>query len=154
LYNTIIIVPPKAGKRVLKAADLTPLNTPINIIILGEEEAVLASIPSLNPTLTIERTVESLYPLKPLISNDTKANDNINVEVKKEKLVWSEEIMEQLVNTLYKVFEKGEAADNSFKKAIFELAAHNVEKVYKKVLKVIYQQCKNKWGDTKAKWAY
>jgi hypothetical protein len=38
---------------------------------------------------------------------------------------------------LYKVFKKGRAVNNSFKKAIFELAAHNVEKVYKRVLKVI-----------------
>jgi hypothetical protein len=148
------MAPPKAGKRASKAADLTPSNTLINIITLGEEEAVSAPIPSLNPTLTIERTVESPYPLEPLISNDTKANDNIDVEVKEEKLVWSEEMMEQLVDTLYEVFEKGGAADNSFKKAIFELAAHNVGKVYKGVLKVTHQQCKNKWGDTKAKWAY
>jgi hypothetical protein len=138
------MAPPKAGKRASKAADLTPSNTPINIITLGKEEAVSAPIPSPNPTLTIERTVESPYLLEPLILNDTKANDNINVKVKKEKLVWSKEIIEQLVNTLYKVFKKGGAADNSFKKAIFELAVHNVGKVYKGVLKVTHQQCKNK----------
>jgi hypothetical protein len=138
------MAPPKAGKRALKAADLTPLNTPINIITLGEKEAVSALIPPPNPTLTIKRTVESPYPLKPLISNDTKANDNIDVKVKEEKLVWSEKMIKQLVNTLYKVFEKGGAANNSFKKAIFELAAHNVGKVYKRVLKVTHQQCKNK----------
>jgi hypothetical protein len=144
LHNTTTIAPPKASKRASKAADLTPLNTPINIITLGEEKAVLAPIPSPNPTLTIKRTVESPYPLEPLISNDTKANDNIDVEVKKKKLVWSEEMIKQLVNTLYKVFKKRGAADNSFKKAIFELAAHNVGKVYKEVLKVTHQQCKNK----------
>jgi hypothetical protein len=87
LHNTITIAPPKASKRALKAADLTPLNTLINIITLGEKEAVSALIPSPNPTLTIKRTVEFPYPLKPLISNDTKANNNINVKVKKEKLV-------------------------------------------------------------------
>jgi hypothetical protein len=52
--------------------------------------------------------------------------------------------MEQLVDTLYKVFEKGGAADNSFKIATFELAVHNVAKVYKGALKVTHQQCKNK----------
>jgi hypothetical protein len=39
---------------------------------------------------------------------------------------------------LYKVFKKKGAADNSFKKAIFELAAHNVRKVYKRVFKVTH----------------
>jgi hypothetical protein len=53
-------------------------------------------------------------------------------------------MIKQLINTLYKVFKKGGAADNSFKKAIFKLAAHNVRKVYKGVLKVTHQQCKNK----------
>ena len=53
-------------------------------------------------------------------------------------------MIEQLVDMLYEVFEKGGATDNSFKKAIFELAAHNVGKVYKGALKVIHQQCKNK----------
>jgi hypothetical protein len=98
------MAPPKAGKRAPKAADLTPSNTPINTITLGEEEAVSALIPFPNPTLTIERTDESPYPLKPLISNDKKAKDGIKVEIKKEKLVWSEEMIEQLVNTLYKVY--------------------------------------------------
>jgi hypothetical protein len=138
LHNTTIIAPLKAGKRALKAADLTPLNTSINIITLGEEEAVLAPIPSPNPILTIKPTVKSFYPLEPLISNDTKANDNIDVEIKEEKLVWLEKMIKQLIDTLYKIFEKEGAADNSFKKAIFELAAYNVEKVYKGVLKVIH----------------
>ena len=108
-------------KRTAKAPDLMPSNTPINTIILGEEEAISALIPSLNLTPTIEHTDESLYPLEPLISNNTKADDNIEVEVKKKKLVWSEEIIEQLVDMLYEVFEKGGAADNSFKKATFKL---------------------------------
>ena len=125
-------------KRATKAPDLMPLNTPINTIILGEEEAISAPIPSLNPTLTIEHTDESLYPLESLISNNTKADDNVEVEVKEEKLVWSEEMIEQLVDTLYEVFEKGGAADNSFKKATFELAVHNIRKVYKGALKVTH----------------
>jgi hypothetical protein len=87
LHNITTIVPFKAGKRVLKAADLTPLNTLIIIITLGKKEAVSALIPSLNLTLTIKHTVKSPYLLKPLILNDIKANDNINVKIKKEKLV-------------------------------------------------------------------
>jgi hypothetical protein len=87
LHNITIITPFKAGKRVSKAADLTPLNTLINIITLGKKKAVLALILSSNSILTIKRTVESFYPFKPLILNDTKANDNINIKVKKKKLV-------------------------------------------------------------------
>jgi hypothetical protein len=117
---------------------------------LGEEEPLIA--PS-NPTFT----VESAYPLEPLISNDTSTEtqeDAIQVEGKEEKLIWSEEMIEQLVDTLYDVFEKGGAADNSFKKATFELVAQNVTKVYKGAVKITQQHCKNKWGDTKAKWAH
>jgi hypothetical protein len=81
------MAPTKARKRALKAPDLTPSNTPINTITLSEEEAVSAPILSPNPTLTIELTDKSPYPLEPLILNDTKANDDIQVEVKEEKLV-------------------------------------------------------------------
>jgi hypothetical protein len=87
LYNIIIITPFKASKRVLKAADLISLNTLINIIILGEKEAVLALILSLNPILIIKRIIKFSYLFKPLILNDTKANNNINIKVKKEKLI-------------------------------------------------------------------
>ena len=135
LYNTTTMAP---RKRAVKAPDLMPLNTPINNIILGEEEAISAPIPSLNPTPTIKHIDKSLYPLKPLISNDTKANNNVEVEIKEEKLVQSEEMIEQLVDILYKVFKKEGAANNSFKKATFELVAYNVRKAYKGALKVIY----------------
>jgi hypothetical protein len=71
--------------------------------------------------------------------------------VKEEKLFWTEEIIEILVNILYKVFKKGGAADNSFKKASFELAIKKVQKVYKGTIKVTQQHYKNKWADLKAK---
>ena len=135
LHNTTTMT---SCKRAIKAPDLMPLNTLINTIILGEEEAISALILSLNPILTIKHTDESFYPLKPLISNNTKADNDIEVEIKEEKLVQSEEIIEQLVDTLYEVFEKGGATNNSFKKAIFKLAIYNVGKVYKEALKVIY----------------
>jgi hypothetical protein len=35
------------------------------------------------------------------------------------RLTWTEEMLEQLVETLYRVFKEGGAADNSFKKATF-----------------------------------
>ena len=65
-------------------------------------------------------------------------------DVKEEKLFRTEEILEQLINTLYKVFEKGGTTNNSFKKAIFELIVQNIGNVYKGALKVIQQYYKNK----------
>ena len=62
-------------------------------------------------------------------------------------------MIEQLIETLQEVFESGGSADNSFKKATFELAAQNVMKVYKGAHKITQQHWKNKWGDIKAKWA-
>ena len=125
-------MPPKTTrKRALKAPDSTPSNTLSYVIELGEEEA--------NPTPSIESTNESPYPLEPLNSDDTKAQtqgNEVGSGVKEEKLFWTEEMLEQLIDILYEVFEKGGAADNSFKKATFELVAQNVGKVYKRALKV------------------
>ena len=87
MHNATTIAPTKARKRAPKAPDLTPLNTLINTITLGEEEVILVPILPLNPTLTIKRTDESLYSLKPLISNNTKANNNIEIEIREKKLV-------------------------------------------------------------------
>ena len=140
-------MPPKTTrKRAPKAPDSTPSNTLSYVIELGKEEA--------NPTLSIESTNESPYPLEPLNSDDTKAQtqgNEVGSGVKEEKLFWTKEMLEQLIDTLYEVFKKGGAADNSFKKATFELAAQNVGKVYKRALKVTQQHCKNKWGDLKGK---
>lgn len=73
--------------------------------------------------------------------------------MKEEKLFWTEEMIEMLVDTLYEVFEKGGAADNSFKKASFELAIEKVRKAYKGTIKVTQQHYKNKWADLKEKWS-
>jgi hypothetical protein len=95
------------------------LNPLISTITLGKEEPLIGP---LNPIFT----VKSAYPFEPLISNDTSTKtqeDAIQVKEKEEKLIWTEEIIEQLVDTLYKVFKKEGAADNSFKKVTFELVA-------------------------------
>jgi hypothetical protein len=163
-------MPPKiARKRAPKATESNTTNPPISTITLGEEEPFRAlATPDLSPTVGFS------YPLRPLFStpkralqdtqepagpsNDTQSesqsNEELEVAVKDEKLSWTEEMMEQLVNTLYEVFEKGGAADNSFKKATFELAAENVRKAYKGTVKVTQQHCKNKWQDWKGKWAH
>jgi hypothetical protein len=73
---------------------------------------------------------------------------------KENKLAWSEEMLEQLVEVLYSVFVKGGAADNSFKKSTFESAAKKVRKIYKGKLEVTYAKCKNKWADLKRKWQH
>src|SRR4030081_3077357 len=47
------------------------------------------------------------------------------------RLTWTEEMLEQLVETLYGVFKEGGAADNSFKKATFQACAWAVRKAYR-----------------------
>jgi hypothetical protein len=87
------MAPTRTCKRTPKALESTLSNPPISTITLGEEEPLIA--PS-NPTFT----VESAYPLEPLISNDTSTEtqgDAIQVEGKEEKLIWTEEMIEQLV---------------------------------------------------------
>jgi hypothetical protein len=88
------------------------------------KEAILTPnpIPLIKPT-NVEPTNTSPYPLQPLNSNNTKAQTQGDEAGKKEKLLWTKEILEQLVNTLYKVFKKGGTANNSFKKATFKLIA-------------------------------
>ena len=168
-------MPPKtARRRNTKAPDSNTTNTPISTVTLGDEEPEIAPIAPPDATLV---TISSPYPLEPLFSQDalalalsndilqplayanstdsnTQGNSTPEVEIKEEKLTWTEEMMEQLVDRLYDVFERGGAADNSFKKATFELAAEHVRKAYKGSVRVTPQHCKNKWQDLKGKWSY
>jgi hypothetical protein len=59
-------------------------------------------------------------------------------------MLWLIEIIEQLVDLLYKIFEAGGAADNSFKKTTWERASAIVNKVYRGAIPVTANQCKNK----------
>jgi hypothetical protein len=47
------------------------------------------------------------------------------------RLTWTEEMIELLIVVLYKVFSEGGAANNSFKKAIFQAYILAVRKAYK-----------------------
>ena len=58
------MAPTRTCKRTAKALESTLLNPPISTITLGEEEPLIAP-------LNLTFTVESAYPLEPLISNDT-----------------------------------------------------------------------------------
>jgi hypothetical protein len=142
-------------KRTAKAPDS---NASITTIMLGEEET---------PTTPPSRTpiVESSYPINPsFIESDPldplpsraapPPSNTRDTEVKDDKLFWTEEMMEILIDVLYEVFEQGGASDNSFKKSAFELAAARVTKAYKGVVRVTQQHCKNKWQDIKGKWAH
>ena len=71
-----------------------------------------------------------------------------------ERLMWSLEMVEQLIEVLHEVFQVGGAADNSFKKATFELAVTKVRGVYKGPLDITQEKCKNKWADIKKKWGH
>jgi hypothetical protein len=83
------MAPTRTHKRTPKALESTLSNPPISTITLGEEE------PLIGPS-NLTFNVESAYPLKPLISNDTNTEtqgDTIQVQVKEEKLIWTEEMM-------------------------------------------------------------
>jgi hypothetical protein len=69
-------------------------------------------------------------------------------------LIWSAEMIEQLVETLLDIFTSGGGANNSFKKTSFERAATAVRRAYTGPLSITWQKCKNKWQDLKAKWAH
>jgi hypothetical protein len=148
-------------KRATKAPTEHPLATPISTITLSEEQPQTTP---LNAAL-----IETSYPLCPLLStperilhdtqdNTPPVNDTQDTEAKekeKEKpLDWTEEMKEQLVDTLFEVFQAGGGSDNSFKNAVFELAATNVRKAYKGSATVTLGKVKNKWGDFKKKWNY
>ena len=157
----------KAGKRANKAPKATELNVPDSTITLGEEEAPAAPT---TPPPAAPAPLESVYSLCPLLSTPEHAAQEAqptaaplapaaqqtqeNATEKDEKLFWTEEMMEMLVDGLYEVFEKGGAADNSFKKATFEQVAEKVRKAYNGSIRVTQQHCKNKWADLNAKWSH
>ncbi len=162
----------KGNKRGAKASIESPLETQASIITLGTEE------PTTTPAIV---TSIETYPLRPLLStpepdvhdtqnqtppiDDTqaeeaeieKAEEAETKEKEKEKgasLEWNEEMKEQLITTLFEVFQAGGGSDNSFKKHIFELAATNVKKAYKGTVSVTADKCKNKYADFKKKWGH
>jgi hypothetical protein len=148
-------MPPKnARKRVAKPSNIDPVVD----VTLGEEtpptpssnQGVIVPIPTL--------ATESSYPLEPLLDtllrlalvaplNDTQT-EAIQIaavdDVGTGKMSWSIEMIEQLVDLLYEIFEAGGAADNSFKKTTWERASAIVNKVYKGAIPVTANQCKNK----------
>jgi Myb/SANT-like DNA-binding domain len=157
--------PRRAPKPVTTAelAATTPNSILTHTITLGEELSKdtdgLASPSPANPT---EHTYQS-YPSPPLPPNNTESatprepSPSSDAEDEKEglnRLDWTEEMHEQLVEVLHQVFEDGRAADNGFKKAAFEKAAVKVRQVYNGVLEITHGKCKNKWSDTKRKWAH
>jgi hypothetical protein len=107
------------------------LNPLIFTIILGKKEPLIA--PS-----NLIFTVESAYPFEPFILNDTSTEtqeDVIQVKEKEEKLIWTKEMIEQLVNTLYEVFKKERAANNSLKRLPLNLLLKTLQRFTKELSK-------------------
>jgi hypothetical protein len=73
---------------------------------------------------------------------------------KNSQLKWSEEMIEALVECIYKVWKDGRAADNGFKKDVWAEVSEAVMRVYKGSLVIGWDKCKNKWGDLKEKWKH
>ena len=95
--------------------------------------------PDPNPLPTIEPTIEP----QPIQSTSERVN-------------WTIEMTEALVETIYGVFKAGKAADNGFKKEAWLEASNAVIRVYQGPIGVgiSASQCKNKWGDLKEKWKH
>jgi hypothetical protein len=149
------------SKRARKAVPTTLIESiepseaiPSSEITLGEE-ALLQDIDELATSTLLPRAAESSYP-EPLSPTQPTQPTQEEIETEDDKdtdrLVWSEEMLEQLVEELYDVFIKGGGADNSFKKSTFQSAAKKVREVYKGKLDITYAKCKNKWADLKRKW--
>jgi hypothetical protein len=133
-------------KRARKSASKASILTPPAAITLGEE----LQLDPLAITLSIEAPIEPTslpaehsYPHEPLLpSNDLPPLNDIEPAAQQasressakgeddNRLTWTEEMLKQLVETLYKVF-KGGPADNSFKKTTFQAAVPAVRQVYR-----------------------
>jgi len=137
-------MPPKrARKSASKASILTPPTT----ITLGEELQLDPLAIALSIEAPIEPTslpAEHSYPLEPLLPlNDLPPLKDIEPAAQQasressakgeddNRLIWTEEMLKQLVETLHKVFKEGGPADNSFKKTTFQAAVPAVRQVYR-----------------------
>jgi hypothetical protein len=133
-------------------------NSPGAPVVTLQEEIRLEQ-DELTPGSPSTNTTPPSYLLPPprpeIATNTQKLSDNDKDEEEEEgkgaRMIWSLEIQEQLIDTLYEVFTTGGGADNSFKKATFEKAAINVRKVYKRSNEINWLKCKNKWADFKKK---
>jgi hypothetical protein len=158
-------------KPTLKVSENSALYATDDTIILGLEDPIVEpnqalGTPILNPSSTppassiddqpcpLRPLTETTATVIPTVLDTTEVDTASQADAKEERVVWSEEMVEQLVETLQEVFEEGGAADNSFKKVTFEQAAINVNRLYRGLVRVSHQQCKNKWQDLKSKWAY
>jgi hypothetical protein len=137
-----------APKKARKSASNASIQTPPATIILGEElqpESLTPITPLIeSPDPSTSLPAESSYPLEPLLpsidTQDTNYTESAAQQASREssvededdnRLTWTEEMLEQLVETLYGVFKEGGAADNSFKKATFQACAVAVRKAYR-----------------------
>jgi hypothetical protein len=162
----------KLAKVATKAAIGTSPPAPLSVVELGQE---LSPDPDdLLPTKSPYPPLDPLHDdnfipkdsdyrgldkdssrMSPSAEEDNEEQEEEDEEGKKAaRMSWTYEMKEQLVEVLYQVFHDGGAADNSFKKSIFEKAAVQVRKVYTGTYEITWTKCKNQWADLKAKWAY
>jgi hypothetical protein len=149
-------MPPKRVRRAAKPFDNSPSSLAVT---LGEE--IRSEQDELAPSSPPANITTPSYPSPPPPENAANiqgVSDDDGEEEEEEgkgvRMVWSLEMQEQLVDTLYEVFIAGGGADNSFKKATFEKVAVNVRKVYEGSNEINWLKCKNKWADFKKKWGH
>jgi hypothetical protein len=103
----------------------------------------LDCLPSLDPPDEPEPTIE------PTIDADKPPQQEKVAAIK-----WTIEMIEALVECIYGVWKDGRAIDNGFKKEAWVEASIAITWVYRGLMAIEWDKCKNKWIDLKEKWKH
>jgi Myb/SANT-like DNA-binding domain len=148
--NNLLTMPPKRAKKahhskaILNAPrddePVYPINLPSPLL------PPLDCLPSLDPPDEPEPSI------KPTIDETT--TDKPTQQEKVAAIKWTAEMIEALVECIYRVWKDGRAANNGFKKEAWVEASIAVTRVYQGPLAIEWDKCKNKWTDLKEKWKH
>jgi hypothetical protein len=137
------------SKRVKKALKAT-LNAP------QDDESIYPPSPLLLPLDCLPLNPPAEPEPEPLIEPIIKLANEPTIDAKEKAAVlkWTAEMIEALVECIYRVWKDGRAADNGFKKEAWMEASNAVQRVYQGPLTIEWEKCKNKWTDLKEKWKH
>lgn len=153
-------MPPKKSARVKTPSILEA--TPV--VILGDIDELAPTSLSEPDTLS-----ETLLPIEPesfeyYDPNPDPFDDPIPIPSQVEQgkapalaptqIRWTAEMLEALVEDIYRLFQAGRSSDNGFKKDAWTEVAAAIRRVYHGPWPLHWEKCKNKWGDYKEKWKH
>src|SRR5258708_37391262 len=100
-------------------------------IPLGDEEGLsVPTPPPESPSPAIHSTDTPLQSTSQAEAINDEEDEEEDEKKEGKQLIWSAEMLEQLVETLLEVFTSGGAADNSFKNTTYEQSATAVRRAY------------------------